>query len=142
MASAGKRIISPIILSRHSPFPLTRKKLSTITKPWYTKIKSIFFPKSGDSCQKMTDRSTSTGHMTTKLRNSQRYFPCVRQTSPGSLRTLSLIRFIWPLPRAFTSQPSSKYRSICRSVKIPKQSITARGPPASSTTFSGSRERY
>jgi len=40
-----KKIIFPIILSRHSPFPLTRKKLSTIAEPWNRKAKSIFFPK-------------------------------------------------------------------------------------------------
>ena len=51
-----------------------------------------------------------------------------RPAQPGShcaFRTSSLIRWIWPRPKAFTSQPSSKYLRIFASSRMPKQSTTA-----------------
>ena len=51
-----------------------------------------------------------------------------------SARTRSLILWMCPRPRALTSHPSVKYVRISSSVRIPKQSITARGCPAHSTT--------
>ena len=62
------------------------------------------------------------------------YRPCTVVFS-----TESLIRLTCPRPIPFTSQPSSKYRRIRSSSRTPKQSITAIGPPAARTTFSGSR---
>ena len=53
----------------------------------------------------------------------------------------SFIRWIWPLPNPFTSQPSSKNLSIFLSSRIPKQSTTARGSPAMLTISSGSSSR-
>ena len=45
-------------------------------------------------------------------------------------RTSSLILWMCPLPRALTSHPSSKYRRIFSSLRMPKQSTSAIGPPA------------
>ncbi len=55
--------------------------------------------------------------------------------------TSFLSRWMWPRPRALTSQPNWKYRRILSSERIPKQSITASGAPAHLTTWSGSRAR-
>ncbi len=52
-------------------------------------------------------------------------------------RTFSLMRWTCPRPSAFTSHLSSKYRLISSSLRMPKQSITAMGPPAHLTTSSG-----
>jgi len=51
--------------------------------------------------------------------------------------TLSFILWICPLPNPLTSQPNSKSLSIFLSSRIPKQSTTAKGPPAILTISSG-----
>src|ERR1039457_4437227 len=48
----------------------------------------------------------------------------------------------WPLPSAFTSQFSWKYRRICSSVRMRTASMTAIRPPAHLTISSGESCRY
>ena len=64
-----------------------------------------------------------------------------RVACPHDGRTLSLMRLTWPRPSPFTSHPSSKYRRILSSSRMPKQSTIAAGWPVILKTSSGDNFR-
>jgi len=67
--------------------------------------------------------------------------PAVASAYFRLVRTFSLMRWMWPRPMPFTSQPSSKKRSMRRSSRMQKQSTTANRPPTLRNTESGSSSR-